>query len=64
MKSDSMRGAGSSFGVREVQLYRQQRDQLAIVEAPAKPADNRGADPYNTSGGFDRRNNWIRVYKR
>ena len=63
MKSDSKRGAGFSFGVREVQLYRQ-RDQLAIAEAPAKPADNRGADPYNTSGGFDRRNNWIRVYKR
>ena len=64
MKSDNTGSADFSFGIREVQRYRQQQGQLAIAKAPAKPVDNRGADPYNTSGGFDRRNNWARVYKR
>jgi hypothetical protein len=64
MKSDNTGEADFSFGIREVRLHRQQQDALAIAKTPAKPVDNRGADPYNTSGNFDRRNNWARVYKR
>ena len=64
MKSDTTGDADFSFGIREVRLHRHQREQLAIAKAPAKAVDNRGADPYNTSGNFDRRNNWARVYKR
>jgi hypothetical protein len=28
------------------------------------PTDQRGSDPYNTSGSFDRKKNWARVGKR
>jgi len=32
---------------------------------PGKAAkDDRGSDPYNTSGSFDRKKNWARVGKR
>ena len=53
-----------SFGVREM------RDANAAAEVrleivPFKPAnENRGFDPYNSSGKFDRKNNWMRVGRR
>jgi hypothetical protein len=41
-------------------------EKLSVAEpAPLKaPAQNRGFDPYNTSGSFDRKKNWSRVGKR
>lgn len=64
MKSDYTGDAESAFGRREARLHRQQHEPLAIAKVPGKAVDDRGADPYNTSGNFDRRNNWARVYKR
>ncbi|MGO9932385.1 MAG: hypothetical protein ACLPV8_11310 [Steroidobacteraceae bacterium] len=38
---------------------------LSLQEDDAKAlAKDRGSDPYNTSGGFDRTKNWSRVGKR
>jgi len=53
-----------SFGVREM------RETNAATEvylelAPFKAAnENRGFDPYNSSGKFDRKNNWMRIGRR
>ena len=57
--------AGFSFGTRE--LRRARRVAELELEAPAtetKLTDGGGFDPYNTSGSFDRRKNWVRVGKR
>ncbi len=43
-----------SFGVRELR-------QANVAKAANQ---NRGFDPYNTSGSFDRKKNWARVGKR
>ncbi len=53
-----------SFGVSELrQATRVQ--ELHVEAAPPKAAnENRGFDPYNTSGSFDRKKNWARVGKR
>ncbi len=37
---------------------------LSLGDAPRKAANEQGADPYNTSGSFDRTKNWARVGKR
>jgi hypothetical protein len=38
---------------------------LTLEVAPRKAAnETSGFDPYNTSGGFDRKKNWVRVGKR
>lgn len=34
------------------------------VESPKALDKDQGSDPYNTSGGFDRKKNWTRVSKR
>jgi len=53
-----------SFGVRELRQAAAERS-LTLDTAPLKAADeNRGSDPYNTSGSFDRKRNWARVGKR
>jgi hypothetical protein len=54
-----------SFGVRELRQAKA-AEKLSVAEpAPPKaPAQNRGFDPYNTSGSFDRKKNWSRVGKR
>ena len=53
-----------SFGVRELEQSAEVR-QLNVHTAPLKAAnENRGFDPYNTSGSFDRTRNWARVGKR
>ena len=53
-----------SFGVNELQRARAAQD-LRLEPAPAKAAAPKlGSDPYNSSGSFDRKNNWTRVGKR
>ena len=52
-----------SFGVRELRA-RQAQPLTADVERLEVVNENRGVDPYNTSGSFDRKNNWSRVGRR
>jgi hypothetical protein len=53
-----------SYGVRELRQADAAKD-LSVDVAPRKAAnENRGFDPYNTSGSFDRSKNWTRVGKR
>jgi hypothetical protein len=53
-----------SYGVRELRQAKAAPD-LAVASAPPKAAnEQRGFDPYNTSGSFDRKKNWARVGKR
>jgi hypothetical protein len=53
-----------SFGVRELRQATVVQE-LNVDAAPLKAAnENRGFDPYNTSGSFDRKKNWTRVGKR
>jgi hypothetical protein len=53
-----------SFGVRELRQANLAQ-KLSLDEEPLKPAnEKRGFDPYNTSGSFDRKKNWMRVGKR
>jgi hypothetical protein len=53
-----------SFGVRELRQANLAQ-QLSVDAAPLKAAnENRGCDPYNTTGSFDRKKNWTRVGKR
>jgi hypothetical protein len=53
-----------SFGVRELEQSAEVRE-LSVHTAPLKAAnEKRGFDPYNTSGSFDRKKNWMRVGKR
>jgi hypothetical protein len=68
MASDDKTGnepeSNFSFAVRDLQ----QADvvqKLGLDQPPPKAAnENRGFDPYNTSGSFDRKKNWARVGKR
>ncbi len=40
-------------------------NRLEVAGAPPKAAnEERGGDPYNTSGSFDRKKHWERVGKR
>lgn len=53
-----------SFGVRELRQANVAQE-LSVISTPLKAAnENRGSDPYNTSGSFDRKKNWARVGKR
>jgi len=53
-----------SFGVRELRNAKL-REPLSLDTGNLKVVnENRGFDPYNTSGSFDRTKNWIRVGKR
>ena len=53
-----------SFGVRELRRARHEQ-QLSVGDAPLKAVnENRGSDPYNTSGSFDRTKNWTKIGKR
>jgi hypothetical protein len=52
------------FGVRELRQANAAQ-KLNVASAPLKAANqDRGFDPYNTSGSFDRKKNWMRVGKR
>jgi hypothetical protein len=54
-----------SFATRELRAARVVAKPLQINAAHIKLLDdNPGCDPYNTSGSFDRRNNWTKVGKR
>jgi hypothetical protein len=53
-----------SYGLRELRQAKLAQ-KLSVEIAPPKAAnENRGFDPYNTSGSFDRKKNWMRVGKR
>ncbi|MGO9037812.1 MAG: hypothetical protein ACLPX1_15180 [Steroidobacteraceae bacterium] len=40
-------------------------NKLTVAVAPSKAVvEERGGDPYNTSGSFDRKKHWERVGKR
>jgi hypothetical protein len=53
-----------SFGVRELRQANFAQ-KLSLDEKPLKAANEKGGfDPYNTSGSFDRKKNWMRVGKR
>ena len=53
-----------SFGVRELRRAGLAQN-LCVEDAPPKAAnENRGSDPYNTSGSFDRKKNWMKIGKR
>jgi hypothetical protein len=53
-----------SYGVREMRQAKAAKE-LSVDVAPRKAAnENRGFDPYNTSGSFDRTKNWMRIGKR
>jgi hypothetical protein len=53
-----------SYGVRELRQAKA-APELRVASAPLKAAnEQRGFDPYNTSGSFDRKKNWARVGKR
>ena len=54
-----------SFGVRELK-HAAAAQNLSLVDTARLKAENenRGVDPYNTSGRFDRKNNWTRIGKR
>jgi hypothetical protein len=58
-----------SFAVSELRHAR--RTQQAAAQVPGVDAaslkvvhEKHGFDPYNTSGSFDRKNNWNRIGKR
>jgi hypothetical protein len=53
-----------SFGVSELRQAGA-TEKLSVNSAPPKAAnEQRGVDPYNTSGSFDRKNNWAKIGKR
>ncbi len=68
MTSDSKTGNDpeSTFSFAVPELRRASSAQkLSVAETPAKAAnEQRGFDPYNTSGSFDRKKNWSRVGRR
>jgi hypothetical protein len=54
-----------SFGVREMRAVKKKAEPLGLDTSKLKVVnENRGADPYNTSGSFDRTKNWTRVGRR
>ena len=56
--------ANFSFGVREMRQMKHHVAKALEVKSLAVVNEDRGSDPYNTSGSFDRRKNWERVGKR
>jgi hypothetical protein len=56
--------ANFSFGVRELRRAKSE-EPLALDTSKLKVVnEDRGSDPYNTSGSFDRTKNWTRIGKR
>jgi hypothetical protein len=65
MASDHTKDPDADFSFGERELRQATVPQKAKEPAPPKAAnENRGFDPYNTSGSFDRKQNWARVGKR
>ena len=63
-KSANNRDAKFSLGTRDQRPAGQKRELALAASARRGDAANQGADPYNTSGSFDRKKNWERVGKR
>ena len=53
-----------SFGVRELREANVVQELSLDSTALRAANENRGFDPYNSSGSFDRKKNWARVGKR
>jgi hypothetical protein len=54
-----------SFGVREMRTAKKKREPLGLDTSKLKVVnEDRGSDPYNTSGSFDRTKNWTRIGRR
>ena len=53
-----------SFATRELRAARVAKAPQINTAHIKLLDDNPGCDPYNTSGSFDRRNNWTKVGKR
>jgi hypothetical protein len=68
MMNDKKPHAAPRFPLEARELRPAQNESLAapvIDSAASNPRDAGGGfDPYNSSGGFDRRKNWARVGKR
>ncbi len=63
-KTPNERATAFSFGVRELRKAKVEQ-ALRLDTGPLKVVNEHpGADPYNTSGSFDRTKNWMRVGKR
>lgn len=57
--------ANFSFGVREMRSAKKKTEPLGLDTSRLKVVnEDRGSDPYNTSGSFDRTKNWTRVGRR
>jgi hypothetical protein len=50
-----------SFGVRELRESTAVRKSPTAAQVFEAVGENRGVDPYNTSGSFDRTRAWARV---
>jgi hypothetical protein len=54
-----------SFAVRELRQAAKAAQPLTLDPGPKKASyKEQGSDPYNTSGSFDRKQNWTRVGRR
>ena len=55
-----------SFGTRELRQAQREKSTVPAIDPDVpNPRDAGGGfDPYNSSGGFDRRKNWARIGKR
>ncbi len=49
---------------KEQRLPSNKRETLEVLEDPSLEVQSDGSDPYNSTGGFDRRSAWQRVNKR
>ena len=63
-KSQADDDSSFSFAVRELRQAKA-APSLALDPAPKKVSYKElGSDPYNSSGSFDRKQNWTRIRKR
>jgi hypothetical protein len=64
-KTGSDDDASFTFAVREMRQAKAAQASLAIAPAAKKVSyKEQGSDPYNSSGSFDRKQNWTRIAKR
>jgi len=64
LKNQADENSNFSFAVRELRQARAAQS-LALDPGPKKVSyKEQGSDPYNSSGSFDRKQNWTRVGKR
>jgi hypothetical protein len=64
-KTGSDDDASFTFAVREMRQAKAAQASLAVAPATKKVSyKEQGSDPYNSSGSFDRKQNWTRIAKR